>query len=136
MFRENVILAFRVLDNLERIDLVYKDIYKDRVKPRRFIYHTSNQLNRESILENGLIPKPHSESSMWKNDMSLEYPPAVFATNDDSTWWDGDIWQIDTTKIKNTWFLDLNIQSKYRIMTFEPIPPTALKLITYKSDII
>lgn len=140
LLRQYIILTFN-LDNgggiQERamLTFAYKDLYRERVKPRRYVYHTTHYLNRDSILEKGLIPKPHSESEKWKKVSDLEYPPAIFAVNGTNTWEDGDIWQIDTSLIKNMWYEDLNIASKNKIMTFEPIPKEAIKLID-KTQII
>lgn len=40
-----------------------------------------------------------------------------------------DVWEIDTTKINNKWFLDLNLyKSEVHICTPEKIPPQALTL--------
>ena len=140
LFRQNIILAFKIYHNDYQkkeekilsyrlsIHIVLKEIYKGIVKPPKFVYHTSSSENRNSILENGLIPKKHSESQRWGNTIGLEYPAAIFATTD-GYWNKGDIWKIDTSKIKNIWYKDLNIQTSNVIMTFESIPPNALELI-------
>lgn len=139
LIRQGIILDFKLLTGLQKTYLIYKELYKDRVKPNRFVYHSTPSSNRESILEKGLLTKPHSQSKEFSSDLSLSYPPSIFASNGSGTWNSGsdvDIWQIDTSKINNKWYKDLNLQTKYRIMTFESIPASALKLITNPKDII
>ena len=114
-----------------------KNLYTSRVKPKAIIYHCSPIENRESILKNGLIPRESKDSKIWSKELDLEYPPAIFAINDsDSGWYfqsKVDVWGIDTTKIPNKWWEDLNatnvVNSKC-IMTFEAIPAMYLKLLT------
>ncbi len=123
----------------------YKTLKIKRIKPLKFIYHQTKKENIESILKNGLIPK---DSSAWMDeDKSLEYPPAIFVNNisylDDKEMFHSKteeyiVLQINTTKIKNKWYADLNLSNddkirrfkpiKY-IMTFEPIPPEAIRVI-------
>ena len=139
LVKQNIILSFKIKFNhfnpkneVYVIYIYYKEIYKNIIKPRKFVYHTSFKFNRDSILEHGLIPMPHSKSDEWKDNISLEYPPAIFAINDASIWDYGnniETWQIDTSIINNKWYKDLNIQRKSEIMTFEPIPVSALKLV-------
>ncbi len=132
-------------DNSAKFKLHYKLLKIKRVKPFRYVYHQTKKANLDSILLNGLLPY---DSSEWvSDDWTLEYPPAIFANNmPELNNYDifhkdkGDyvVLRIDTSKIKNKWFSDLNLTydelikknkpSKY-IMTFEPILPKALKLM-------
>lgn len=110
-----------------------KSIYTKRVKTSRYVYHCSNFKNRESILQNGLIPKEHKESKEWASMVWLDYPPSVFATDGGlmNTWHTNvDIWRIDTKGLTNKWWYDLNLfaEGKNYIMTFESIPPENIQL--------
>lgn len=82
-------------------------------------------------MNNGLKVKSHSNSNDWNNEIYLEYPDALFAINSDKdVWKKGDRWQIDTSKIKNIWWEDLNFHKRDEfIMTFSDIPKEAIKLI-------
>jgi 8-oxo-dGTP pyrophosphatase MutT (NUDIX family) len=98
------------------------------------IYHRSNPIFREIILKKGLIPKGKSES--WLSDTPIE-GEVIFAINssDISDAWDSgyddDTYEIDTTQLNNKWYLDPNFGSdeNNRIITFEPIPVSAIKLV-------
>ena len=70
----------------------------------KYGFSSSNKF-RDSILENGLLPK---YSGTWSYD--LEYPPAVFAINGvdskGNEYWfphSKDIWRINTKKLPNQW---------------------------------
>ena len=114
------------------IDIMIKDLFNERVKPPKYIFHVSDKSNRKYILKFGLIPKSNV------NEYGYYYgydKPFIFATmknnnlfmNNDNL----DVWVIDTTKINNKWFEDFNYRGKKNhIITQDPIPPTALKIIT------
>lgn len=124
---------------LEKRNIFYFDIYLKKikikkVKPDKYVYHSSKPENRKLIEENGLIPKTSNE---WQP--KFHYPPAIFAINEvDSkgrSLWQGnihDVWRIDTTNLPNEWWSDLNIgHLNYgSIMTFDTIPPEYLTLIS------
>jgi len=103
------------------------------VKVNKYIYHTSNPIFRDKINSVGLIPQGKSEA--WLTDTKID-GKVIFAVNSDNKkdWWDStyddDIYQIDTTGLNNTWYNDPNfkVQDK-RIITFEAIPKSAIKLI-------
>jgi len=129
-------LDFDVLDTYTLTYIAYlKNIYIQRVKPSRFVYHCSDKKNRNSIKKNGLIPKSDKESKIWKYQTDVIYPAAVFATN--NTLWDStnDVWVIDTKGLPNKWWYDLYFR-KYdgKILTFEPIPPNHLELINKEKE--
>jgi hypothetical protein len=99
------------------------------------IYHTGNPMFRESILKQGLIPQGKSES--WLSDTPIE-GEVIFAVNSSDiadAWqsgYDDDIYEIETTQLNNQWYFDPNFASyedNDRIITFEPIPSSAIKLI-------
>lgn len=100
------------------------------------IYHKSNPIFRDAIKKQGLIPKGKSEA--WLSDTNIN-GKVIFASNssDEDDWFDStyddDIYQIDTTKINNKWFKDPNFDDDAYVITFEPIPKSALKLI-YKGS--
>lgn len=122
------------------------------IKPNRFVYHVSNPIFRENINKEGLKPKGKSET--WLSDTPID-GEVIFASNSDKKqqWFDStyddDIYQIDTTKINNKWYEDPNFggadrtfwfagkkhklpknhERYYHIITYEPIPLDALKLI-------
>jgi hypothetical protein len=114
-----------------------KNLLTSRVKPNKFIYHYSPSENRNSILEYGIIPKSSKESVRWSKETELEYPPLIFAVNDEHEkggWYyvsKVDVWEIDTEKIDNIWWRDVN--SKFfrtdLIMTDKAIPNSAIKLV-------
>ena len=128
--------------NMKRCTIYIKNKYSKRIKPNRYVYHCSPSENRESILKNGLIPKKHSESKDYKFQKEISYSPAIFATNSgiDGIWKSQrDVWKIDTKDLPNKWWYDLNFYSKYsrsrdEIMTYEPIPPEHLELVSKVSE--
>lgn len=146
---DNIILIIGYVDfrsdNSAKFIISYKTLKIKRVKPLHYVYHQTKKENLESILKDGLIPK---DSSKWvETERSLEYPPAIFANNlisvdkynlFHSRNQDYITLKIDTTKIKNIWYSDLNLTgdskiskdnpSKY-IMTFDKIPPFAIELV-------
>jgi hypothetical protein len=103
------------------------------VKPNKYLYHTSNPHYRNIISKEGLITKGKSET--WLSDTNID-GKVIFAVNSDNKkdWWDStyddDIYQIDTTNLKNIWYVDPNFDLKdKRIITFENIPAKAIKII-------
>lgn len=103
------------------------------VNPNKYLYHTSNPHFRDSISKEGLITKGKSET--WLSDTNID-GKVIFAVNSDNKkdWWDStyddDIYRIDTTGLKNIWYVDPNFDLKdHRIITFENIPAKAIKII-------
>jgi len=109
-----------------------KDLHTMRVKPPKYVYHFSDKKNRESILKDGLKPMAHKDSERWK-EISLTYPPAVFATLDRDMMWHHDEWKIDTEGLDNKWWKDINFfipkSETSAIMTFDNIPSECLTLV-------
>ncbi len=123
-----------------------KKLKVKRVSAPKKIYHQTILKNLNYIKREGLLPK----SFNWSHE--LEYPPAIFFTtapselfydNDDSRIKTDElrIIEIDTTGLKNKWYVDLNTTNymepgmgdKPYIMTFEPVPASAIKIIRKKS---
>lgn len=106
-----------------------------KVKVNKTILHRSNPTFRASILKKGLVPKGKSES--WLSDTNIN-GKVIFATNTADvnklfdSGYDDDIYEIDITALTNEWYLDPNFSwsDKYNhIITFEPIPISAIKLV-------
>lgn len=123
------------------IKIKIKDFLSENSKlvsviPNKYVYHTSNPIFRDKISKDGLIPKGKSESWLTTTKINGE---VIFASNIDNKkeWfnsgYDDDIYQIDTFKIKNDWFQDPNFEDNKYIITFQPIPLSAIKLI-YKGS--
>ena len=112
------------------------EIYNNQlveVESNRYLYHTSNPIFRDKIYKEGLIPKGKSES--WLSDTKID-GEVIFAVNSDNKedWFDStyddDIYRIDTTNLKNTWYNDPNFDLEdKRIITFERIPLSSIELI-------
>jgi hypothetical protein len=123
-------------ENIERIQEVMgiDNPHLIPVEPNHYVYHMSNPFYRKHIKKVGLIPKGRSDA--WLEDTNIE-GKVIFASNsDDKKRWfdstyDDDIYQIDTTKINNTWFKDPNfLFGDYsHIITFDSIPLDAIKMI-------
>lgn len=123
----------------------YKKLQEQRVKgeeitPDKYVVHTSNPSNRDSIKEYGIRAVLgecyliYADSNYDEDD---ECVPAVFATNSikkkdlfDSTY-DDDIWVIDTERADVQWYKDAHFDGgDYKhIVTFEDIPVDAIRLI-------
>ncbi len=105
----------------------------EEVKPNQFVYHTSNPGSRDKISKQGLIPQ--GMSAAWLSNTNIK-GKVIFVVNSDNRkdWWDStyddDIYKIDTTNLKNKWYVDPNFDLKdKRIITFENIPTKSIKLI-------
>ena len=103
------------------------------VEPNIYVYHTSNPIFRDNISKEGLLPKGKSEA--WLSDTKID-GKVIFAVNSDDKkdWFDStyddDIYRIDTTNLKNTWYVDPNFDLEdKRIITFERIPVSSIELI-------
>jgi hypothetical protein len=137
LLEKGIMISFFV--NYSDVEIFFKRI-NVKIEPTRYVYHSTSVNNRDSILKNGLIPKSSDDSKEWVYGIHLSYPKAIFATmvnletgiinpwkNDDSV----DIWRIDTDKLNNDWFIDLNYvdeKDNKHIMTFQPIPPKYLEI--------
>jgi hypothetical protein len=137
LLENGIMISFFV--NYSDVEIFFKRI-NVKIEPTRYVYHSTSVNNRDSILKNGLIPKSSDDSKEWVYGIHLSYPKAIFATmvnlktgiinpwkNDDSV----DIWRIDTDKLNNDWFVDLNYvdeKNNKHIMTFQPIPPKYLEI--------
>lgn len=98
------------------------------------IYHTSAPIFRNDIKKNGLIPKGKSESWLSDTEIKGEVIFAINSSDKSDSWesgYDDDIYEIDTKQLDNKWYLDPNFGSteNNRIITFEPIPKSAIKLV-------
>lgn len=144
--KQNVVLSYSSI-NIDsssiRITIYLKSFYTKRVKPRQFVYHSTTAKNRADILEKGLIC---SDSSKNWGTGQIYYDPAIFVVNNKKDYmlyyhtFDYDIWQIDTTKCNNKWYIDFNLHNEHDIlqtylMTYEDIPKDAIRLID-KKDMI
>lgn len=132
-----IAITFSIFINMIRlIDLLILEKVTDdliEVQPNMYLYHTSNPMFREQIAKQGLIPKGKSEA--WLSDTKIS-GEVIFAVNSDNKkdWWDSiyddDIYRIDTTNLTNKWYNDPNFDvNDKRLITFEPIPKSALQLI-------
>ena len=114
LLENGIMISFFV--NYSDVEIYFK-LINVKVEPTRYVYHSTSVDNRDSILKNGLIPKSSDESKEWVYGIHLSYPKAIFVTmvnletgiinswkNDNSV----DIWRIDTNKLNNEWFVDLN----------------------------
>lgn len=119
-----------------------KNIYTERVNPPKYIYHVTDGSYRDSIREKGLLVKSSNEGN-WSSDHKLSYPSTIFAIDDYSYWSNKksrneDIWRIDTEKLGNKWWKDLNFYKKFNrhdvntYMTFDNIPPDCINLMFEK----
>jgi hypothetical protein len=118
------------------------NVASDNIIPPQFVYHLSDKENRYNILQKGLKPSVGESYKSWTNTENSI--PAIFATisrnyNDiigSVENFPSDIWQIDTLKINNEWFIDKHFEflKEYghrnpHIVTFDPISNTAIKLV-------
>ena len=136
LLNDGIMLSYFI--NYDEVEIYFKrtDI---GIVPTQYVYHVSSVDNRKDISKYGLYPKSSDESKRW-NHAKYAYPKAIFATmvnqktglvNPFGSGNGFDIWQIDTSKLSNKWFIDLNYtgeKDNCHIMTFEPIPHKYLKL--------
>lgn len=115
--------------------LLHENLYNQHLKQvnvNNIVYHQSNPCFRNNIAKQGLIPKGKSEA--WLSDTKIN-GKVIFASNsqNENDWfksgYDDDIYEIDTTKTPNQWYLDPNFNDNKYIITFEPIKLNAIKLI-------
>ena len=120
--------------------LIEQKVKGGEITPGKYVIHSSNPLNRDSISKNGIKTSLgecyliYADSNYEEDD---ECVPAVFATNSlkkkdlfDSTY-DDDLWVIDTEIANVKWFKDAHFKSDTypHIVTFEDIPVESIRLV-------
>jgi hypothetical protein len=110
-----------------------------KIKPNKFVIHTSHKKYRNAIFRNGLLVRiGFSYSGNWTEDEFGEIKPAVFAMDTDCLEKayqseyndpDYDYWLIDTSDM--IWYEDANIGYPC-IMTFENINISKVNLMVNK----
>ena len=132
------LLSFRLYSIQESKSI--KDVLVP-VDPKSPLYHASTYKNRENILRQGLVPKIGAYTKNYTKDKNLgfELPPMVFVCQDKKGLYrvyGGDLWEIDLNKVDVKWYHDpihYKDTKKYVgkwYMTLDPIPPSALRLIS------
>lgn len=130
------------IDESKPLDLTYyvyvKDVMSNRKTPPHYLYHATRFKHHESIMKSGLNIYNNVN---YKDTPELNNPGAIFASSQQDFWlnhmYENDtlaLYKIDTTKIKNIWFADYNLiqreEGKYSYLTYDPIPSSALTLLT------
>jgi hypothetical protein len=111
-----------------------KDIIFKRVIPPKYLYHTffdENNEKTQSILTYGLIPKNYKQGNF--NIAIKAHPEAIFLSDIHELFFGNKVVKIDTSKIKNKFYIDINNEKAF--MTFEPIPPEAIIEINNKNKL-
>jgi len=114
-------------------------------KTRRYVYHISHPKNTKKILQEGLKVRVGYVYEMYtksKGQDKKDVPPAIFAFNmpkrkivepkkfPEYRILGTVLWRIDTQKLPNVWYKDGHFEnSDIRIVTFEDIPLSAIKLV-------
>jgi hypothetical protein len=115
------------------IRIVIKKVKQKEVKPDGYVYHLSPKSNRENIEREGILPLSSKDSAKWKNSLQLSYPASIFVDQDKDNLFHSnkgyDVWKIDTAKIDNKFYLDVNDPYKGGLMTFKKILPHAVELV-------
>lgn len=133
------------------------------IKTRRFVYHVSYWGFRKSISKYGLLLHGkygrYDESAIFANNSPYPryhwYPFVLdgwdwsvgekfsFLNEESHDWFIRhasyyDFWQIDTKAIPNQWYRDdaTDLDIAFPVVTFENIPPHALKLYKLQNDSI
>ena len=111
-------------------------------EPTSPVYHSSSYKNRESIKRKGLVPTVgiYTKNYTKKKNLGFELPPMIFVSQAKmgmARTYGGDLWEIDLNKVDVKWYRDpihyneSNPFSEFEwYMTLDPIPPSALKLIS------
>ena len=120
--------------------LIEQRVKGDSITPGKYVVHSSNPSNRDSIMEFG-IRAVLGECYLIYADSNYEEDeecvPAVFATDSlkkkdlfDSTY-DDDLWVIDTERANVQWYKDTHFDfGDYKhIVTFEDIPVESIRLV-------
>ena len=90
---------------------VLLNIKSDRIKPRKYIFHTSNPLNREFISRKWLVARKKSEA--WLEDTHIKWKALFFSNTEDwekffDSWYDDDLYKIFTSNLDLDFFYDPN----------------------------
>jgi len=114
---------------------IIRDIISESFIPAgRYLFHSSNPINRDSIASQGLRPE---RGDQWLSDTNID-GKAIFATDSEdrkdhfNSTYDDDFWRIDTQACPEVeWTPDPNFEwGKYKhVYTRHAIPPHALELV-------
>jgi hypothetical protein len=135
----NILMVFHI--NPLALTINFKNWFFKRIKPPKYIYHSTDSLEKvKSILKFGLIPKSSEESERWKT-MSLAFPELIFfETEPNRNRWGMYVFKIDTDELKDyKFYTDINLDarnqgfigdSKLRaLVTNKSIPPDKIELL-------
>ena len=140
LYGKNILVYSPIIEKSKIKKTIAPNENYEKIVPRRFVFHTSNKRNRESILKNGLVVGiGDSYKDNWVEFEPIK--PAIFAVNTPNYIEsfglkysnDYDIWRIDTQKCDNDWFIDFNMGGD-NIMTFDNIPIDCISLFRQSGE--
>jgi hypothetical protein len=135
----NILMVFHI--NPLALTINFKNWFFKRIKPPKYIYHSTDSLEKvKSILKFGLIPKSSEESERWKT-MSLAFPELIFfETEPNRNRWGMYVFKIDTDELKDyKFYTDINLDARNQgfigdlklmaLVTNKSIPPDKIELL-------
>ncbi|MEL6646074.1 MAG: hypothetical protein AAFQ79_19235, partial [Pseudomonadota bacterium] len=111
--KTDLLLIVYFKENLGNVRGRVKEAKIKRIKPTKWVYHTTDLKNKDTVLKEGLKIKKSKPERWLISGSFLEYPNSIFASlsidelfnYEKST---KDIWVINTESLSNKWWYDLN----------------------------
>ncbi len=130
IFGENLREELRTIPNMRNCfkwmghnkkQIIEESVKGKKIEPDKYVYYKTTTNNRYSIEHNGIYPSVDESNIIYENKQI----PIIITIPKPNSKTTSDVWQIDTTKCDNEWFMNESNQ----LITLTPITKESLKLI-------